>query len=406
MQISKIASIQILVRALTAVPLLALAYLVGANALVNATRTAIPATALASDPEDAIALAQQADLRWAEAATAGKVIDVSQEAARSLVAQAVNPRALRLLGFGADTRGDKKAALQLNQIAARVSRRESGAQLWLMENAVEQDDVPSVLARYDVLLRTNPKLRDQLYAKLALALSDPEIRNAFVPYIRRAPSWLPGLIAVSSGMPNPDPLAYAIRQAGGLPKTAAYQASATGLLRALFAQRRYAEGRAFFHAMPGSVTQLMTSAAFTESSFDPKYSPMSWTLESSPNTGAKLETSGGTRSLLAFALSGSSGLGASKYLFIPPGTYRFGTAQTITIPGTNCRASWMLRCMSTTDQAVFYQYDIIRSSRAAVPSTQVTIPTRCQVQRLELHLAGGDDSAGLELSVARVEIGR
>ncbi len=393
-------------RTLTVIPVLALAYLAGSNALVHATRESNPALALSFDGDDAMALALRADTQLAEAATQGKVIDVSAEARRSLRAQAVNPYAARLLGFGADGLGDHKRAFALNLIAEHLSRRESGAQLWLMEHAVERNDVAAVLARYDVLLRTNGNMYPQLLPKLALALSDPAIRNAFVPYVRKTPAWLPSLIGTAIGTPNPDALSYALRQAGGMPKGEAYQPFVPILLGQLFARQKFAEARAFYHSLPGSDPQMVTSAAFTQAGLDPKFAPVSWALESSATVSAVPEKDGAARSIRTFAPSGATGIAASKYLFIPPGTYRFGSAQTIITPSTNARASWVLRCASSADQAVIYQNDIIRTGRAAPPSDQVTIPANCTVQRLELNLAGGDDSAGLELSVARVEIGR
>jgi hypothetical protein len=255
-------------------------------------------------------------------------------------------------------------------------------------------------------LRTNPSLHDQLYAKLALALSDPEIRDAFIPYVRRAPSWLPGLIVVAAGTANPDSMSYAIRQAGGLPKGEIYQSRAADLLGALFAKKKFAEGRAFFNALPGSDAKVVTSAAFTDAAFDPKFLPISWSVETTSNAGAAVEANGKARIVRAFALSGAGGIAASKYLFIPPGVYRFDSVETINTPSANSRATWQLRCASAADQAVIYQYDIIRSAQAGPPSTQVTIPASCPVQRLELLLSGGDNGAGLDISVTQVEIGR
>jgi hypothetical protein len=148
-----------------------------------------------------------------------------------------------------------------------------------------------------------------------------------------------------------------------------------------------------------------TSAAFTDAALDPKFAPISWTLGASSNVGATIEKIGKTRGLQVFALSGASGRAAFKYLFIPPGTYHFGTAQTINTPVENASASWVLRCVSAANEVVIFQYDIIRSARAAAPSFRVNIPLNCPFQRLELNLTGGDSSSGLELLVERVEIG-
>jgi hypothetical protein len=394
------------VRAMLMLPVLALAYLAGSAAMVSATRVYQPATALAVNPADAVALAVQADKAWGDAAAKGKALDVSKVAAQSLRSQAINPRAARLLAFGAEAGGNRARAEQLNLIAARLTRRESGAQLWLMENSIERNEVPAVLARYDTLLRTNTSMQALLYPKLALALSDPEINEEFVPYIREVPIWLGGFIDYAMGAENPDALSYAIRRAGGLPKGSDYRNREAILLGQLFARQKFAEGRAFFYTLKGSDPRVPTSGAFTPSSVDQAFAPVSWKFESGSQFGAAVEKSGEAHSIRAFATSGATGTAAYKFLFIPPGTYRFGSMQSVSVPSANSRASWVLRCMSSADQAVIYQYDIIRSALAATPTTQVTIPANCPVQRLDLSLAGGDDAGGLELHVARVEIGR
>jgi hypothetical protein len=392
-------------RAVTLIAAVAVAISAGANAVVNATRVANPQTALAIDAGDAIALAQQADNRWGKAAAAGDQIDLYSQARRSIAGQAVNPRAVRLLAFSADLRGNRRVALLANNAAARLSRRESGAQLWLMEHDVERNDVPAVLKRYNVLLSTNGTMRDALYPKLALALSDPQIRDAFVPFVRQNPIWLPGFLSTAIYQPNPDALSYAIRQAGGLTKDEANQVFNMALLGQLFAKQKFAEGRAFFRSLPGSNARLLTSAALTNAAFEPKFAPVSWVLTSDSSVGATVEKTSETRAINAFALSGATGIAASKYLFLPPNTYRLDSAHKITSPSPNARATWVLRCLSSADQPTVYQFDIIRPARSEPPPAQVTIPPDCTVQRLELTLAGGDDARGLELQVSQVNVG-
>ncbi|MFM9853469.1 MAG: hypothetical protein ACKVOJ_11785 [Sphingomonadaceae bacterium] len=384
---------------------LGLAYAAGLSAIVNVTRAASPQTALSVSANDALAVVARADADFTAAAAKGKAIDVSARAAQSLRGEPVNPRAVRLLGFAADAKGDNKNAMRFARLADRLSRRDIPSQMWLLENAVERNDVRAVLARYDIIIRSSYTLRDLLYPKLALALSDNDVRDGFVPYIRSNPAWLSNFVSIAIGASNPDALSYAIRQAGGLPKTDAYKKLETSLLGALFATQKFAEGRAFFETLDGSDRALLTTTAFTDSTLDSRFAPVNWALEAGSNTGATAEKAGKSWAMRAFALSNSTGLAASKYLFLPPGHYRFRSIQTIVTPGTNARASWVLRCMSSPAQPVIYQYDMIRTGRAAIPASEFAVSSDCAVQRLELNLAGGDDSSGLELRLASVTIG-
>lgn len=394
-------------RILLTFPIAGLATLAGVNAVVNATRVAAPDVALKVSPHDGGALASRANLQWAQAGQAGKVMDQTKAAKAALKDAALLPAALRLAGYGADLTGNQKKAETLNLLATRVSRRESAAQLWLMEAAVARNDVKAVLARYDVVLRTNGGARDKLFPLLATALSDPEIRDAFVPYVRQAPNWLipfASYAAVTS--PTPDALSYALRQAGGLPKTEEARSLESGLLAQLLAKQKFAEARAFYLTLRGAVGQVTVSSALNAASIDSRFAPITWYLERGANIGAELGGGEKTRELRVFALSGESGLAANKYLYLSPGSYRFVPRYNVTVNSANARAFWAIRCMASVDAPVIYQYDMIRAARAASPTEAFTVSSNCPVQRLDLNVAGGDDTGGLEMVVSQAAIGR
>ena len=113
-------------RILLMLPIAGLAYLAGANAVVNATRVAAPDVALKLSSQDGAALASKANLQWAEAAQKGKMLDQTKAGKAALTDAALLPAALRLMGYGADLAGNQKRAETLNLLATRVSRRESG----------------------------------------------------------------------------------------------------------------------------------------------------------------------------------------------------------------------------------------------------------------------------------------
>ncbi len=388
-------------------PRAGLAYLAGTNAIVNVTRVAAPDFALKLRPQDGGALAARANLQWTQAAQAGKLVDQTRAAKAALKDAALLPAALRLAGFGAGVTGDQKKAETLNRLATRVSRRESAAHLWLMEAAVARNDVKAVLARYDMVLRTDATAREKLFPLLATALSDPEIRDAFVPYVREAPNWvIPFVSYAATFSPAPDGLSYALRQAGGLPKNEEARSVESGLLAQLLAKQKFAEARAFYLTLRGAVGQVTVSSALNAASTDARFAPMTWQLERGANVGAELGGDEKARELRVFALSGESGLAASKYLYLSPGNYRFLPRYAVIVNSANARAVWAIRCMASADALVIYQHDMIHSPRAAPPIADFTVDAGCPVQRLELNVAGGDDAAGLEMVISQAAIGR
>lgn len=387
------------------IPTLALAYLAGANALVNATRLGVPGTALSINASDGGALVAQSNQKWAAAAQDGKVLDLSAPAQKALRTAPLSAGALRLMGYGADVKGDAKRAERLNLLATKVTPREKAAQLWLMEASVARNDVKAALARYDVLLTTDLAVRDQLFPQLALALSDPEIRTAFVPYIRKAPSWLLHFAAYTAGeSPTPDALSYAIRQAGGLPATEDARRVETVLLAQLLAKQKFPEARAFFTTLRGADAKVTVSSSFDPVNTDARFVPMTWYLEKGANAGADLTSKGTTRAIRAYALSGESGVVAQKYLFLSPGAYRLNTKAQISVGSANARAYWIVRCFKQNDAPSVLQYEIIRSKQTAFQQAEFTVSTQCAAQRLELSLAGGDDVTGLEVQINSISI--
>jgi hypothetical protein len=393
-----------MVRILVILAFLCFAYLAGSSALVSVTRASSPAIALSMDKNDAFALVIQADQRLNETAKEGKMFVSSSAAIRSLSKESINARAIRLLGFSADMRNNQKLAERLNLLAFSLTRREANAQLWLLERAVQRNDLRTVLVRYDELLCTNRNLQPILFSKLAEALSDPELRNAFAPYIRKSPIWLSGFVGFALGQPNADALSSVIRQAGGLPKEERFRVLESLLLGELFTRKKYFEAHAFYNSLPGTEPHVPTTLSLNKAALDPKFSPISWTIQSNSSVGGAIEEHNKRHLLKAFALTGEVGIAASKYTFIRPGTYQFVTAHTINSKRGNGRAQWTLRCATESDQGIFYQYDLIRNERAAAQSTRVEIPAHCATQRIELNLAGGDDSGGTELVVIKIEL--
>ena len=80
------------------IPIAALAYLAGANAVVNATRVGAPGTALAINASDGGALVAQSNQKWAAGVQQGKVLDLSGAARKALRTAPLSGGALRLMG--------------------------------------------------------------------------------------------------------------------------------------------------------------------------------------------------------------------------------------------------------------------------------------------------------------------
>jgi hypothetical protein len=147
------------------------AWLALALAISGATRIKAPAAALSFVPNESVALASRADQIFF-ANPKAPPLEVERLAQAALLHQAINPKALRLLGYVAETKGDSVIAEKYVRMAAKLSRREPGAQLWLIEAAARTGNIPQTLVHYDIALRTKPDTQTILYPRLLSAIED------------------------------------------------------------------------------------------------------------------------------------------------------------------------------------------------------------------------------------------
>ena len=127
-----------------------LAWLSFIHAVANITWQQQPDLALSFVPDHPLALSRKADELFAEKQDAATLAKVEAMAKQSLRGGALNPVAIRLLGYVADMRGDEKKARELMLLSQKVSRRDFGTQLWLIEDAVARGDKKQALYHYDI----------------------------------------------------------------------------------------------------------------------------------------------------------------------------------------------------------------------------------------------------------------
>jgi hypothetical protein len=133
-----------------------LAWLSFIHAVANITWQQNPDMALRFVPDHPLALSRKADELFAEKQDPATLAKVEAMAKQSLRGGALNPVAIRLLGYVADVRGDQKKARELMLLSQKVSRRDFGTQLWLIEDAVARGDKKQALYHYDIAMRTTP----------------------------------------------------------------------------------------------------------------------------------------------------------------------------------------------------------------------------------------------------------
>lgn len=374
-------------------------WLAASLAISGVTRIKAPQAALAAMPNDGIALASRADqIFFSNSRNPPR--EAEMLARRALKNQAINAKALRVLGYVADAKGDTEMAEKYVRMSAKLSRREAGAQLWLMEASARNGDSAQTLIHYDIALRTKPETQAILFPRLLTAIDDPEVRQNLKPYIRQQNSWVaPFLFFANSNSNNLPALVSLIQESGGLLKRDTARDQVQGLLSRLIAEGYFPEARNLYLEMRGAQAWRLTNAAFDSSDRDGRFGSIGWLLFDDPDAGGGFHGEGRQTRLSVFANSSTTRPVATKLLYLQPGEYLFAAHLANLNRGDGGFLRWQLRCPSSNGQAVWSVNSINKQLRA-----ELTIPANCPVQFLDIIASGGKGQTGLEATIASVSL--
>ena len=386
-----------------------LAWLSFIHAVANVTWQQNPDMALRFVPDHPLALSRKADELFAskqDPATLAKVEAMAKESVRG---GALNPVAIRLLGYVADARGDQNKARELMLLSQKVSRRDFGTQLWLIEDAVARGDKKQALYHYDIAMRTTPSSRLILFPTLVGALSDPEVRKGLAPYLRSEPNWLGSLLSEAiATSENPANVADLLVRAGPLSDTEVNRNIANTLLATLAAKSKFPAFRQYYASLPDSREAALVSVSLSNSTVGLRYPVAGWQLVDHPAIGGAFSSpdKAGRYSLSAFAGSGERGELMRKYLFLKPGNYRFAASYDAAEGAADGEIRWDLQCLSAAGNtsAWFTALPIVKGKTATVKD--FTLGSDCANQLLMLQVAGGSGQLGAEFTLRSVDITR
>lgn len=308
----------------------------------------------------------------------------------------LSPRALSLIGYSREAHGEKSRVRHTFWLSQRLSRRDIASQVWLSNQAALAGDAKAALSHFNIALTTKPESSAILFPVLAKALATSEIQQEFGATVRARPEWLAGaLIYLAGNTADPQDVARAIALAGGLPATDEYQQAEGILLSQLAARSGPAAARNFYLTLHGAEKSVPVSLSFTKASVDPLRQPMTWQLSSTSNLAANIVSEGRET---AYALNGSatpqtSGVLASKLLFLSPGSYRLRARTELS--GDRPALQGVLNCMQEASPVEVWRRPLVAGT--AVQS--VFVPANCPVQRFELILRNdsGEQQADLQV---------
>lgn len=371
-----------------------------------------PLLALKFISSDPVALNGEADILLASAKGAKKrLVDIEELAKKSVEEQALNPRALRILGNLYEMRGDTALVPPLMQLSHQMSRRNFGTQYWLATDKLKKNDVNGALQHLTLSLTTTPESRETLFPILATVMAHPEVADNFAPYIKSNADWVPDFIMKSiEDRKNLVPLADLIIKAKGVPSGVRNDDAIARLILALAQAGEVKPAADVFRTMQGAPLSLLTSAEFTPDNASPKFQGLGWSISSDPSLGGYFDSDGAHMQMILAAAPGKQGNVARKPLLLPAGSYKLSIKYNVSQMVSNAEFGWEMRCTggptTTIGKEIIGKGKITLVKNEAVLQDQFIIVPQCEAQYLDLSVSGGADRMSLEIVVNSISIAK
>lgn len=362
-----------------------------------------PSLALQLDEDNPVALVRDAQMRIAAGGTAeaGQGDAVLAAARRSVAQLPLNADAFQLYGLIQLANADPSAMSRQVAMADRLSRRDLGSQLFLIEDAVRRNDVAAALRHYDTAMRVQESSRAILFPILTEALSEPAIRQRFLPYMTSSNPWLEPFLRFAIGNASePESIAALAIEAGGFPEGDRFATRDRELLAVLIGNGDYGMALRLFRSVANVDSGVLTQAGFTEAATDPAVAPFTW----QPITVAGIDPiflagNGDTLDLEARLDSGYDGWVVRKLFTLAPGAYTFQSALGSRGAQPNDTARWQIRCVDGGGEAEL----LVASTRLGEESTvggRFTVPADCTMQQVLLSATTQVSAQDVTLTVS------
>lgn len=339
------------------------------------------------DPHQRAARALRASLLLQEP-TSGPTADAVRQARQlsreTLAKEPLHAASLRVFAFTTSLQErPEDAKLQL-LLSERLSRRELGTQIALIEYCVADGDVRCALEHYANALRTRKEAEAILHPKLIAGLEDAEIRTGLATYIRRGEKWTGRLLNVAAQeSDNPAAVAQLVVEAGPLPSTLDFASAEQILLPRLFYADKPEQLRALYLRTRGAAVTALTRADFAVETTAETRMPVHWQPLASESGSGQFEPTDRGIALRGTSFARTPVPVARKLLFLPEGQYvlRQAVASDSTFGD---KSEWRMRCVPAVGGPSTPSVSLRR------PIEVIAIPN-CRSVVVELFLAAPRD---------------
>lgn len=314
---------------------------------------------------------------------------VEEKAKRALRVEPLQSGTLRILATVLEVGRTLRSPRDIMLMSETVSRRDLITQVWLIEDAVSRDDVADALKHYDRALSAHPGVGSQLFAVLARALDEPEIRRGLSPYLRADRPWaITFLDYAITNAPAPVYVAALFKGYGGSRQVAKHRPLEGALLQRLVAHGDVEVAASYARLMAGSRAPVLDNIDFSEASLDPDLRPLSWMLSNDPSSVIEFDAAKG----LSISVDQQARITASSRVFIIPAAGQWTFGYTVELPSLSPmgQARWEMQCVGES-AGPFWSQAVPTQPGTVTYRHAVNLPAMCRAVVFNLFVAGADD---------------
>jgi hypothetical protein len=320
-------------------------------------------------------------------------------------ASPVNVRAIWALGSIAALRNDERTAQRLFAYAETLSRRDLPTQLWLIESAVQHNDVPTALLHYDRALRSNIEAQAILFPVLMGAASQPQIAGPLARLLATRPEWWSVFATAMIATPSSSSpaLAFLLGQVRlNLADPVERPLALSAVLR-LVNDGEYARAYQLYRSVTRSGARR---PGVNDGGFDavPAVPPFDWTFVEEMDLSASREASGDGYVLRLHSSQGRAGIVARQLLVLPAGRYRLSFTAGDVSATALARPSVTLSCANDNAR------QLVRTNAPAArvagqAAANFSIPSEgCTAQWLSINVNTAADEQTIEPWIDQISI--
>lgn len=351
-------------------------------------RVSDPELALQRDPDDAIALAKVVKNKSREAEEYVSDAADTSRAIQSLIGNPLSRSSLRIIGMNESSAGDAQKAFAAMSLASKVSRRDTTAQVWLLERAAADNDFEAILRHYDAAMSVTPELGPVLQPVMVDALQYQDVRDAMVGYVNRQARWMPGFLNLAS---REAALEDVIDLTAPIAVALSGEEYEKSIARIIY---RAAQDGDWEGAMDyaEAVWADFDAGAFSESApnkttLDKRLGLLAWELFEDNGIQASLDMNGGVQVTIRPLARGTV---VRRHIPVKGGqTYTL--TQRVNFDGASgARLAWRGDCVTTTASSRVWEQTLPSAARMTTYRSSLNIPEDCSILALSLEGNGAD----------------